>query len=58
MITTCSLFSFHSTTFFLCVFFLELVPWQPRLCDVDSEFTAAFVPLDLSMGSGAYTVKL
>ena len=57
MIITFSLFSFHSMIFFLCVFFLELVPWQPRLCDVDSEFTAALV-LDLSMGNEAYTVKL
>lgn len=58
MIITFSLFSFHSMIFFLCVFFLELGPWQLRLCDVDSEFTAAVVPLDLSMGNGAYTVKL
>ena len=58
MIITFSLFSFHSMTCFLCVFFLELVPWQPSLCDVDNEFTAALVLLDLSMGSRAYMVKL
>ena len=57
MIITFALFSFHSMICFLCVFFLELVPWQPRLCDVDNEFTAALVPLDLSMGSRAYMVK-
>lgn len=57
MITTCSLFSFHSTTCFLCFPRIGAMATK-ALWDADSEFTAAFVPLDLSMGSGAYTVKL